>query len=302
MSETPNNKPSNNNRRSRNNKAKPRSDSASANGQSGNAQNANSRRRPAQKSRRPQNQGRQQRTADNFGNQINGHGNGNRRNQNGNRAQTNGRKPQGQNRNGNNWHSADSNGFDQYRSSDWYREDQARFAAQQIAIERAEAKGENNKNQNKRNQRNNRPQRNDQNSQRKASPNNNGSNPGAASTDAETAQVHTNNPEAEVADTSNSTSDSKPEAQSEAKGDSTKREAGKSRRAPWRTQKHATALAHTIQDKSNPNNQTIDASVITHAWESQNQDKCGDDKYSGDCISLSLLTVRSNSNSSRWPL
>ena len=249
MSETPNSKTSNANRRPPR-KPKPRTDTAKS-GQQASApgagqQNGKSKRRPAQKSRRPQNQnknqGHQQRNADNFGNQAhngnhaNGNSfgaNGNRKTPNGNRSQQNGRRPQ--NRNGNSWsQGTDSYGtHDQYRSSDWYREDQARFAAQQIAVERAEAGksgGNQNNNQNKRNPRNRNNRNNRTNTTATASD-------GVQNNEQDTAPVPvvTN----AAADTESNTDDAPAAATATEKSDSGKRETGKSRRAPWRTQKHA---------------------------------------------------------------
>lgn len=256
MSETPNNKPSNINRRPPR-KPKPRTDSASTGQSQGvqaaSPQNGKPKRRPAQKQRRPQNQnknqGQQQRNADNFGNQANGNSlhagaNSNRRTPNGNRSQQNGRRPQ--NRGSNGWsQSTDSYGaHDQYRSSDWYREDQARFAAQQIAVERAEAGksgGTANNNQNKRNPRN-----------RNNRTNNNAVSAGNGVQNSEQGKQAPAPVVTHLAAAKKETGVSDVQAQetSAEKNESGKREAGKSRRAPWRTQKHAAGRKNDSDDKT----------------------------------------------------
>lgn len=247
MSETPNNRPSNTNRRPR--KPTPNTANAAAGDQ---AQNGRPKRRPAQKPRRPQNQnknaGRGQKTADNYGNQINGNANSNRRTPNGNRPQANGRKPQGQNRN-NSWnhHGTDLHGeYDQYRSSDWYREDQARFAQQQIALERAES-GEGNKNKRNPKNRSARPQ------QRNA-PRTNGtaSTPENTSTESAAEPPSQETPQAtnDQAPDNGTTAEASP-ADNATDSSPAKRDTGKSRRAPWRTQKHATARK---SDATKPDN------------------------------------------------
>ncbi len=186
-------------------------------------------------------QGRPQRNADNFGNHANGNSNnfsanGNRRTANGNRPMQNNRKPHGQNhsqnRNGNSWsYGTDTfGGFDQYRSSDWYREDQARFAAQQIAVERAEAgQKDGNANKNKRNPRN-----------RTARPTRtvatNTKTDHSADTEDSSAATGQQVETVKVADSCASTQPDEKNTEAKTEG---KRETGKSRRAPWRTQKHA---------------------------------------------------------------
>ncbi len=255
MSETPNNKPTAARPPS---KPKPRAPANAAgqsagqnSGQNRNAQSANQRRRPPQqKARRPQNQGRPQRNADDIGNTV-----GNRRPPNRNSSQANGNgnrsQGQGQNRNGNqsNYRTADPFGDDQFRGSDWYREDQARFAKRQIALERAEASGQSegaastgsNQNQrNPRNRNNRRPRPAQQNTNDAQSSTENSAANGAAE---DQKGAPTANAVAETPPNTAPAVDAPPavDAAAEPKADAGKRDNEKSRRAPWRTQKHATA-------------------------------------------------------------
>ncbi len=255
MSETPNNKPTAARPPA---KPKPRAP-ASATGQSGgqnsaqnrNAQGANQRRRPPQqKARRPQNQGRPQRNSDDIGNSV-----GNRRPPNRNNSQPNGNgnrsQGQGQNRNGNqsNYRTADPFGDDQFRGSDWYREDQARFAKRQIAIERAEASGQSEgtassgSNQNQRNPRNRNNRRPPRPAQQSNSDTQSNAENGEANSAADDQKAAAVKPVKAVAENNTPTAPAPADdtAPVETKPDTGKRDNEKSRRAPWRTQKHATA-------------------------------------------------------------